>query len=178
MGSGASTVGITFRPEKHGPDFDLAVRIEPTPMSSMNNLWRAYGNFDVVAGSFSFYTELKVKNDAISGYVKPLFQDINVYDSRQDKKKGFFHKIYEGLLGGISWLLENRSNDQVATVTTVSGRLENPQTNIWETLVGLVQNAFFKAILPGFDRTVGALGKDEKSQQAQAITESPKEPKK
>jgi hypothetical protein len=102
MGWGATAVGATFRPETSGPDFDLAVRIESTPMRLLNNLWRAYGNFDVVGGLFSFYTELKVKNGMISGYVKPLFKDVDVYDARQDKNKGVFQKIYEGLIGGIS----------------------------------------------------------------------------
>jgi hypothetical protein len=33
----------------------------------------------------------------------------------------------------------------------LSGRLDNPNVSIIETIVRLVQNAFFKAILPGFD---------------------------
>ena len=53
----------------------------------MNDLLRAYGNFDVTAGFFSFYTELHVKDNAISGYVKPLFRDMKVYDKRKDKEK-------------------------------------------------------------------------------------------
>jgi hypothetical protein len=125
------------------------------PMRELNNLWRAYGNFDVVGGLFSLYTELKVKNGAVSGYIKPLFKDVDAYDPHQDKNKGVFHKVYEGLIGGISWLLENRPRAEVATVTTVSGKLENPHTSTAEALFGLVQNAFLKAILPGFEKAVG-----------------------
>jgi len=174
MGSGAATVGATFRPETNGPDFDLAVRIEQTPMRLLNNLWRAYGDFDVVGGLFSFYTELQVKNGAISGYVKPLFKDIDVYDRRQDEDKGLFQQIYEGLIGGISWLLENPPRDEVATVTTVSGRLENPQTSTWEAVGGLVQNAFFKAILPGFEKATGHPRKDKDDTKAQAMASTAK----
>jgi len=155
MGSGATKVVATFRPEVSGPDFDTDVRIEPTPMPSMNNLWRAYGGFDVVGGLFSFYSELKVKNGAISGYVKPIFKDIDVYDARQDKDKNVFQKIYEGVIGGISWMLENSPRDEVATVTPVSGKLQNPETGTWEAVLGLIQNAFFKAILPGFEEATG-----------------------
>jgi hypothetical protein len=155
MGTGPTTVGATFRPERSGPDFDLAVRIEPTPMRVLNDLWRAYGNFDVVGGLFSFYTELEVKNGEVSGYIKPLFKDIDAYDSRQDKNKGIFHNIYERLIGGMSWLLENTPRDEVATVTTVSGKLENPESSTSEAILGLIQNAFFKSILPGFEKTQG-----------------------
>ncbi len=49
-------------------------------MKSMNNLWRSYGNFDVVAGQFSFYSELSVRNGNVEGYVKPLFHNMDVYD--------------------------------------------------------------------------------------------------
>ena len=152
MGTGPTTVGATFRPEVSGPDFDVAVNIEPTPMRVLNDLWRAYGNFDVVGGLFSFYTELKVKNGEVSGYVKPLFKDVDAYDERQDKDKGIFQNIYERLIGGMSWLLQNTPRDEVATVTTVSGKLENPQSSTFEAIVGLIQNAFFKSILPGFEK--------------------------
>jgi hypothetical protein len=174
MGWGATAVGATFRPETSGPDFDLAVRIESTPMRLLNNLWRAYGNFDVVGGLFSFYTELKVKNGMISGYVKPLFKDVDVYDARQDKNKGVFQKIYEGLIGGISWLLENPPRDEVATVTTVSGKLENPQTSTAKAILRLIQNAFFKTILPGFEKAIGQPSKDQTTRKAQEMAATAK----
>ncbi len=155
MGWGDTAIGMTFRPETNGPDFDMAVRIEPTPMRALNDLWRAYGNFDVVGGLFSLYTELKVKNGEVSGYIKPLFKDIDALDRRQDKNKGVFQKVYEGLIGGISWILENRPRSEVATVATISGKLENPKTSTWEAVFGLIQNAFFKSILPGFLRSTG-----------------------
>jgi hypothetical protein len=154
MGSGPSQIDVAFRPENKGPDFDLTMSIENTDMRAMNNLFRAYGNFDVVNGSFSFYSELTVRQGKIDGYIKPLFRDMDVYDSRQDRDKTLFRKIYEGLVGGISSLLTNTPRREVATQTTVSGDIESPQTSTWETLSRLIQNAFFKAILPGFEREV------------------------
>ena len=55
--------------------------------------------------------------------------------------------------------LENEPRDQVATVVDISGPLENPDTSTWDTIVGLVSNAFVKAILPGFEREAEAAGK-------------------
>jgi len=48
-------------------------------------------------------------------------------------------------------VLQNRPRDEVATRVEISGRLDNPNTSLVATIVGLVENAFFKAILPGFD---------------------------
>jgi hypothetical protein len=36
----------------------------------------------------------------------------------------------------------------------ISGDIEAPQTGTWETIVRLIQNAFFRAILPGFEKEV------------------------
>jgi hypothetical protein len=151
MGNGPASAGFKLRPTRPGPDFDLAVEIAETDLKTMNDLLRAHGNFDVTAGRFSMYTEISVKDRQVSGYVKPLFQDMTVYDARQDRDKNVLRKVYEGVVGGISRVLQNRPRDEVATRVEISGRLDNPNASITDTIVGLVQNAFFKAILPGFE---------------------------
>jgi len=152
MGSGQTLVGATFRPEIKGPDFALAASIENTDMQAMNQLLRAHGNFDVVRGFFSVYTEMRVKNGIVRGYIKPLFKEMDVYDASQDREKNLFQKIYEGLVGGVSQLLENSPRQEVATKADLIGRLDNPQASTWQVLVNLIQNSFFQAILPGFER--------------------------
>lgn len=155
MGTGNTLVSGTFRPETKSPDFSLDTKIEKTQMRAMNDLLRAYGNFDVTAGQFSLYSELTVKNGWVEGYLKPLFKDIKVFDARQDKEKNLFHQLYEGLVGGVAKLLENTPREEVATKTDLSGTLENPRTTTWQTVVNLVKNAFFKAVLPGFEKAIG-----------------------
>ena len=155
MGSGDTVLTGTFRPETKSPDFDVNLRIEDTQMRSMNNLLRAYGNFDVVSGTFSFYSQLSVKDGSIDGYLKPLFKDMKVYDQRQDADKTLFHKMYEGLIGGIAKLLENPQHEIVATKADISGKVDNPKTSTWQVIGNLIRNAFFKAILPGFERELG-----------------------
>ena len=158
MGSGPTRAQATFRPESKGPDLDLTISIDDTDMPTMNDLLRAYGNFDVVAGKFSLYSEIKIRQAKIDGYIKPLFRDMKVYDRRQDAEKSMFRRLYEGLVGGISGLLKNRPRSEVATKVPISGDLEAPQSNTWETIVRLIQNAFFKAILPGFEKEVSQDG--------------------
>jgi len=95
---------------------------------------------------------LKVKDGQIAGYVKPFFKDVEVYDPQQDKDKALTQKMYEIVVAGITELLKNRPEEAVATKTDVTGRVENPQASTWQTIVRLVQNAFFNAILPGIER--------------------------
>ena len=127
-------------------------------MRTMNDMLRAYGKFDVAAGNFSVFSEIKVKNQRIEGYVKPLFSGLDVYDPEQDREKGLGRKLYEKVVEGVSKVLKNVPRREVATVATISGPVENAGANTLEVIVKLIQNAFFKAILPGFDREVRGLG--------------------
>lgn len=154
MGSGRAVAAATFRPEVRGPDFDLSVEIVNTDLRRMNELLQAYGRFDVVSGLFSVYSELSVKRQTVQGYIKPLFRDLDVYDERQDADKSLFRKVYEGLVGGVARLLENRPREEVATRADVVGPIEDPETRTWPVVVRLIGNAFFRAILPGFEQEV------------------------
>jgi hypothetical protein len=152
QGSGQTLVTATFRPEVNGPDFDVNARIENADMTRMNDLLRATAKFDVVSGVFSVYSELHVKNGWVHGYVKPLFKDLHVYGKEQDVDKTLGQKVKEKAIDVASKVLKNHPRKEVATVVPIDGPLENPKASTWETLIGLIRNAFIKAILPGFER--------------------------
>jgi hypothetical protein len=152
MGTGATQVDGAFRPETKSPDFDLSLRVWKTQVKSMNNLLRAYGGMDVVSGVFSVFTEMTVKNGSIDGYLKPLFKDVKAYDPAQDSDKGLLKKIYEKLINAASTVLKNTPRGEVATKADLSGPVENPKASTWELVVTLIQNAFFEAVLPGFEK--------------------------
>ncbi|NTU50105.1 MAG: DUF748 domain-containing protein [Desulfobulbaceae bacterium] len=152
MGSGVTNVTGEFRPGSKGPDLNLHIKIDATQMVLMNDLLRAYGHFDVSEGSFSLVSELRIKNDAISGYFKPFFKDMNVYDRDKDKGKSFSSQAYEIMIGSAAKLLENRPRQQVATKATISGSLKDPETSTWQIIGQVIKNGFFSAILPNFEK--------------------------
>ncbi|MEI6208162.1 MAG: DUF748 domain-containing protein [Desulfuromonadales bacterium] len=159
MGSGNTTASADFRPENAGPDLDLYLKIENSRLTALNDVLRAYGDFDVSAGLFSLTTELHFKNGAISGYIKPFFKDTKVYDRRKDKGRSIFHQMYEILIGGAVTILENRSHQEVATKVVIKGQANNPEISTWQIVVELIRNAFFKAILPSFEKMLTGPGK-------------------
>jgi hypothetical protein len=63
-------------------------------------------------------------------------------------------QAYEMAVGATSHLLKNRSTQKVATQVDISGKLTKPDVSTWQALGELIRNAFFKAILPGFNRQV------------------------
>ena len=154
MGSGDSRVTGTFRPETKNPNLSLSVAIENTDMKAMGKIFQAYGKFDIKRGEFSFFSEMTIRNGSVQGYVKPIFKNMEVTDMRTPEQKSLFHKLYVGTVSVMSKLLKNRPRQQVATETDISGPLAEPRANIGQIIVNLVRNAFFIAILPGFEREV------------------------
>jgi hypothetical protein len=67
--------------------------------------------------------------------------------------------MYEMLVGGVARLLQNRSHQEVATRADISGPVENPETSSWQIIGQLIKNAFFKAILPNFEKEATGAGK-------------------
>lgn len=155
MGSGDAEATGSFRSSPKGPQFDLKLAVDNTNLVDMNAILAAHAGFDVTAGVFSLYSELAARDGRISGYVKPLFRDVVAYDPQQDRDKGFGHKLKERVVGVVSKILENRPRSEVATRAEVSGRLDQPNTNAMQVVLKLIQNAFFQAILPGFEQSAG-----------------------
>ena len=151
MGSGPTVVTGSFRPEKPNPDFDVQVRIVRTQVAALNKLLEAHGQLDAKQGTFAFFSDMRVKHNHIEGYVKPFLKDVQVYDPEQDADKQTMKKLYDAVVNGVLDLFKNDPTGQVATKTDVTGPVENPKADTWQVLEKLVQNAFFQAILPGFE---------------------------
>jgi len=150
MGSGDTTMHATFRPREHRTDFDIALRIDDTDMRALNDLWRAYGKFDVARGRFSLYSELAVTRGEMDGYVKPIFADVAI-PADDGPPKAFGGKVRAAVTAGVATIFRNQFRQQIATKTRLSGPLENPKVSVWQAVGGVLRNAFFKAILPGLE---------------------------
>jgi hypothetical protein len=149
MDSGPATLDASFAPAARQADFSLDLQVRDVDLRTLNDLLRARGGFDVNRGELSIYSQIDVGKGRIGGYIKPLFSNVDVYDSKQDAGKGPLRQLYEGLVGGAAQVLENRRRGDVATVADVSGPVEDPNSSTIKIVLGLVRNAFFKAILPG-----------------------------
>jgi YihY family inner membrane protein len=150
MGRGPTEVKASFRPEKPNPDFKVLVRIVKTPVDRLNKVLEAHGHINASQGTFAFFSDMTVKNNHIDGYVKPFLKDVQVYVPEQDQDKTT-KKLFEVVVNEVLDLFRSTPTGQVATKTDISGPLENPKTSTWQILEKLVENAFFKAILPGFE---------------------------
>src|ERR1700722_13923697 len=152
--SGSTKVDGTFLASGQGPEFAMNVALLNTAMRALNTLLRAHGRFDVAQGQFTVYAQLGVKDRRITGYVKPMFSNLKVYDSNKDKNKGLLQQAKKMAIGAAAHVFKNSQTKKVATQIDLSGTLKDPNVSNWQAFVEVVRNAFIKAILPGFDREV------------------------
>ena len=154
MGRGETDLTVTLQPRPGSADVDVTAQIEGADLVRLKDLVRAYGGFEITAGEFSVYSELRMKGGAIDGYVKPLFRGVKVgTDDEAVAEKGFGHRLYSGLVGIGAKVLKNRLRGEVATVVPISGRVDSPKVARWETVGRLLQNAFVKPLVPGYEPT-------------------------
>lgn len=156
MGHGVARATARFKEQQpKSSDLDLDAAIENASLPALNDLLRTYLHFDVAAGTVSVYSQVRIRDGRIEGYVKPLFQGIQVYDPQQDKQKSLGEKIKEKLANVAAKVLTNRRHHDVATVADLSGPAHNPHASVWAIALKAVENAFVKAIVPGFEHDYG-----------------------
>jgi hypothetical protein len=154
MGSGDTQAIGDFLARRQGAVFNMNLAIKDTDLRSMNDILRAYGQFDVAAGQFSVFSQVGVKDGELNGYVKPMFAGVEVYDYQKDKNTPVVHQAKELLIGGAAQLFRNSRTQQVATEVDVNGKLSSPGVSTWQAIGQILHNAFIKAIVPGFDHSV------------------------
>ena len=150
MGSGQTRITGDSRPETKQANLDLRIAIENTSMTAMNDLFRSAGKFEIKQGDFSFYAQMRIQNGYLNGWVKPLFKDVKIADTSGNQKKGVLHKACVEGAKVLAKVLQNPPRKQIATTTDISGPIENPNTSMWQIVTHTIQNAWVRAILPGF----------------------------
>lgn len=142
-----------LNPLADAPTFDVSAELKNTNLVKMNDFFQAYAKIDVNDGRFGLYTEVAAKDNAFTGYVKPLIQNLDIL-GKEDRKDNIFQKLWEAVAGGVGEVFENQRKDQVATKIPFKGRLDNPETNVWLAITSVLQNAFISALQPSIDNEI------------------------
>ncbi|HYI77346.1 MAG TPA: DUF748 domain-containing protein [Chryseolinea sp.] len=150
---GEFTFSMNINPLAKQPTFDMNAEMKNTNLVLLNDFFKAYAKIDVNKGKFGMYTEVAAKEGSFKGYVKPIIKDLDVL-GHEDRNDNVFRKMWEGLVGFVGQVFKNQSKDQVATKIPFEGRLDNPETNIWTTIINVLQNAFIQAIQPSIDSEI------------------------
>ena len=93
------------------------------------------------------------------GYVKPFFEDLDVFELDQDAKNPV-KLAWQALVAGAIKIFKNHPRDQLATKIPVSGTFEKTDVEIWTTVVNVLRNAFVEAFKARVDDSINLFERD------------------
>lgn len=141
---------MTLDPSSYRPTFHMAVRLLGLDVTRINDLALAYGKFDFKRGWFDLMIETDCKEGQMTGYVKPLFRNLEVFSLAQDIKEDSVPQFFwQALVGATTRILKNQARDQFGTLIPFTGDASGTTTlEILSTIGNIFRNGFIRAYLP------------------------------
>jgi len=133
------------------PQYDVKAKVTQLPLKRVNYFSQKYAFLDFHSGELDLYAEVKTEGKKIEGYIKPVFDNIEVFDLSEEEG-GFINLIWQGIAASVLSVLENGKTGNVATVIPIQGMRRDPQTDNIVTFNNLLYNAFIKATDKDFAR--------------------------
>jgi hypothetical protein len=153
MGNGQLNVAMKANVLKEVPDMDVDLRFENVDLKALNDFFQAYAKVDVEKGQFNLYSEIAVADGNITGYVKPLLNNLKVVDWKKDQEKPL-QLVWESMVGFVTEIFENQKKDQFATRVPLQGHVSSVDTSVWPALWNIFSNAFVQAFDKNTDGTI------------------------
>jgi len=129
-------------------NFDFRLRARNIELKRLNDFAAAYGKFDFNAGHGDLVIEAEADNAKLSGYIKPLLRDVDVFDWQQDvenQNKNIFRSVWEALVGTGETALKNQRKNQFATRVELSGNVHQQDISAFEAFLQILRNGFVQA---------------------------------
>lgn len=179
FGGGRLEIHMKIDPLADKPTFDLNFGMSKVDLTSLNDVMEAYGKFNVKRGTLEVYSEVACAEGQFDGYVKPFFENLDILEIKDDAKNPA-KLMWQALVAGAVKLFKNHPKDQVATKIPIQGTLDQPEVQVWTTVVNILKNAFIEAFTPKLDRSIDLFKRDEegKSEENLSKKEQQKEAKK
>lgn len=150
---GTFNLTMKLNPLADQATYDLDAKMENMNLPALNSFIKAYGGFDVHAGSLGLYAEMAAKNGRYKGYVKPVIKNLDVVGP-EDKKDGFFNRLWENVLGATGKVLKNQKKDQIATTIPLEGSTSNISASTWYAIMNILRNAFLEALTSSIENKI------------------------
>lgn len=147
----------TFDPLSDWENFELELRVTGVRLIQLNDFSQAYGNFDFKEGTGDLVLEAEATDARLSGYIKPLLRDVQVFDYEQDianEEKSFFQGLWEAVVGTSEDILKNKELNQFATRVELSGSTRDTDVSPFQAFLAVLRNGFVEAFTARFERSL------------------------
>jgi hypothetical protein len=130
------------------PDMAMAMSLKGANLLSLNTFFEGQAKMDVERGRIDVFSKFTLLNGQMNGYVKPFISNLKVLDAKKDikKKGGVLRVIKKAVVGLFAKAVTNPKTKKIATVIPIKGNIKDPKTSGWTTFVGILKNAFIRAL--------------------------------
>ncbi len=160
LGEGQLEIHVKLDPLAASPKFDLELALEDVDLVALNEMLEAYGKFNVKRGTFEVFAEVAGSDGKFDGYLKPFFEDLNVFELKDDARNPL-KLVWQAIVAGAVKIFKNHPEDQVATKIPVSGAFEKTDVQIWTAIVNVLRNAFVEAFRARVDNSIDLFNTDQ-----------------
>lgn len=158
LGSGELEGRLRFDPLTDPVRFEFDVAMRKVRMQDLNDLLLAYGDLDAERGTMALFAEFAGQDGHVEGYVKTLFEDLELVSFRDVDTPGeALSLLWDALASVAAEVFENQQRDRFATLVPISMDLERAGTDYdLIALVGsMLRNSFVVALRPALDDSIG-----------------------
>ena len=150
IGNGRLKADMKVNVLKDIPNFDMNMELTHANMLSLNGMLEANAKFDIERGELSVFSKLKLTDGDMDGNIKPFIDNLKVLNVKKDIKKGGILRVAKkAIIGLFAKVVENPKTKKIATVVPIKGNVKDVKTSGWQTFVGVLKNAFIKALHEG-----------------------------
>jgi hypothetical protein len=153
IGDGQLTIVADINILKEVPDLDMELKFEKVNLPALNDFFQAYSKIDVEKGTFYLYSELKIDSGQLTGYAKPIIQDMQIVNWKTDKQAPL-NLIWQSFVGLSVEVFSNQKKDQFALKVPLHGDLNNVKSKVWPSIISIFKNAFIEALDKNTDNSI------------------------
>jgi hypothetical protein len=144
LGQGRLRSQMSLDPYAAKPTFALNLELAEIPLEKLNDFARAYGHFDFKSGTLRLATQVESKNGSFTGYVEPVFDNMNI-GTAQDAQKNPLSGLWASIVDGLTKIIRNQPKNRFGTHVPISGSFDQPHPALLTTIFNVFKNAFIKA---------------------------------
>lgn len=88
-------------------NFELKLKITGINLTKLNQVSEAYGNFNFKSGNGDFVMELQAEDAQLTGYAKPVLDNVEIFDLEEDLEDGVFSAAWQAIVGAFGQIFRN-----------------------------------------------------------------------
>ncbi|MDO8825776.1 DUF748 domain-containing protein [Methylophaga sp.] len=156
-------------------NFELNLKITGIELIKLNDVSEAYGNFNFKSGNGDFVMELQAEDSQLTGYAKPVLDNVEIFDLEKDLEEGIFNAAWHAIVAAFGQIFRNKPRDRIATQIEIRGDLDQPDVSAWQAFLSIMQNAFVNAFESDFGRETDAKASPTQDKNAKSESRSESE---